>query len=207
MTIRSSRAGFAGGVGVAAALEQVESLAEPVEDLRGGEDTRAGGGELDRERQLVEPAAELGDRLVRLEARALAEELDRLRLRERRHRVVDLALIRSSSRLVTRSLRLGRPRAAARAGRRLDHLLEVVEQQQELALADVLGEAVLRPERLRDRLRHERGVAQRGQADPEDARLECGHELGGGLDGEAGLARAAGAGEGDQARAVAKQRE
>jgi hypothetical protein len=78
-------------VGVAAALEQVESLPSRLEDLRRSEDARAGGGQLERERQLVEPAAELGDRLVRLEARALAEELDRLRLGERRHRVVDLA--------------------------------------------------------------------------------------------------------------------
>ena len=78
-------------VGVAAALEEVESLAEPVEDLRGREDARAGGGELERERQVVEAPAELGDRLVRLEARALAEELDSLRLGERRHRVLDLA--------------------------------------------------------------------------------------------------------------------
>ena len=90
-------------------------------------------------------------------------------------------------------------------GRRLDHLLEVVEQQQELALGDVLGEAVLRPERLRDRLGHERGVAQRGQADPEDTRLERGHELGGDLQREPRLARAARTGERDEARAVPKQ--
>ena len=72
--------------------------------------------------------------------------------------------------------------------RGLDHLLEVVEQQQELAFGDVLGEAVLRPKRLRDRLRHERRVAERGQADPEDARLEGGHELGGDLEREPCLA-------------------
>ena len=92
-------------------------------------------------------------------------------------------------------------------GRGLDNLLEVVEQQQQLALGDVLGEPVLRPQRLRDRLGHERRVAQRRQADPEDPRLEGGHELGGGLEREPRLARAAGTREGDQARAVAKQSE
>ena len=61
-------------------------------------------------------------------------------------------------------------------GRCLDHLLEVVEQEQHLALADVLGQAVLGTERLRDRLRDERRIAQRGQADPEDARLVLGDE-------------------------------
>ena len=81
-------------------------------------------------------------------------------------------LIRSSSRLVTRSFRFGQRSSSAEIRCRLDHLLEVVEQQQELALADVLREAVLRPERLRDRLGHERRVAQRGQADPEDAGRE-----------------------------------
>ena len=38
----------------------------------------------------------------------------------------------------------------------------------------MLGEAVLGAERLRDRLRDERGVAQRGEPDPEDAALYAG---------------------------------
>ena len=52
---------------------------------------------------------------------------------------------------------------------RLDHLLEVVEQEEQLALGDVLGEAVLGAERLGDRLDDERRVAERGEPDPEDA--------------------------------------
>ena len=190
-------------VGVAAALEQVESLREPVEDLRGSEDAGAGGGELESERQVVEPAAELGDRLVRLEPRALAEELDRLRLGERGHGVLDLAPDAEELPARDQEAQVGaRLEQLRELGRRLDHLLEVVEQQQELALADVLGEAVLRPQRLRDRLGHERGVAQCGQADPEDPRLERGHELGGNLEREPRLSRAARACEGDEARAV-----
>jgi hypothetical protein len=36
-----------------------------------------GGGELERQRQVVQPAAQLDNRLVRLDARPRAEELDR----------------------------------------------------------------------------------------------------------------------------------
>ena len=93
---------------------------------------------------------------------------------------------------MTRSVRLGQACEERRElGRRLDHLLEVVEQEEHLALGDVLGEAVLRAERLRDRLGDERGVAQGGEPDPEDACLVLGHEGGGRLEREPGLARAA----------------
>ena len=54
----------------------------------------------------------------------------------------------------------------------LDHLLEVVEEQEQLPFADVLGEAVLRAERLRDRLGDQSGVAERREPDPEDAGAE-----------------------------------
>ena len=57
-------------------------------------------------------------------------------------------------------------------GRGVHHLLEVVEQEQHPALADVLGEAVLGAERLRDRLGDQRRIAQRRQRDPEDAGRE-----------------------------------
>ena len=87
-------------------------------------------------------------------------------------------------------------------GRRLDHLLEVVEEEQHLPLADVVGQVVLGAERLGDRLGHERGIAERGQPDPEDAGLELGHELGRSLDRQPRLARAARAGERDETRPV-----
>ena len=48
-------------VRVAEACQQVEALAEPLEDLRRRERPRTRGGELDRERQVVEAPAELGD--------------------------------------------------------------------------------------------------------------------------------------------------
>ena len=55
-------------VGVAAALEQVEAVPEPLEDLLGREDGGTRRGELERERQVVEPVAELRDGVARLEA-------------------------------------------------------------------------------------------------------------------------------------------
>ena len=46
--------------------EQGEPVGQPIEDLLSGEDAGPNGGELDRQRQPVEPAAQLGDgRLVR----------------------------------------------------------------------------------------------------------------------------------------------
>ena len=52
------------GIGVALALEQVETLREALEQLPGAEEGRAGGCELERKRQLIETEAELFDRLV-----------------------------------------------------------------------------------------------------------------------------------------------
>ena len=114
-------------VGVAAGREQVESLRDPLQDLGGCEHAHAGGGELERQRQVVEPAAQLGNRLLRLDARPGAEQLDRLRLGESRHRVDDLALD-------AQQLPAGDEQAQVRTGpqqrrqldRRLDHLLQVV---------------------------------------------------------------------------------
>ena len=122
-----------------------------------------------------------------VEPRALAEQLDRVRLARAAATAYSTSpLIRSSSRLVTSSFRFGqRSSRSAELRRRFDHLLEVVEQQQQLALADVLGEAVLRPQRLRDRLGHQRRLAQRDKRDPEDAGRERGHQLGGRLDARA----------------------
>ena len=48
-------------LGVPAAFQQVESLGEALQDLCGRECLRAGGGKLYREREIVEPRAELGD--------------------------------------------------------------------------------------------------------------------------------------------------
>ena len=79
------------GVGVAAALQEIEALREAIEDLRRGERLRAGGRELDGERQVVEPRAELSrSPSLGSSCERVAEELDGLRLGERRHLVLDL---------------------------------------------------------------------------------------------------------------------
>ena len=64
-------------IGVPAALEQVEPLREPLEELLGREDDRAGSRQLERERQVVEPAqsSAIGSRLeVGSTARARARK-------------------------------------------------------------------------------------------------------------------------------------
>jgi hypothetical protein len=48
-------------IGVARALEQIEPLRETLQDLGRGEHARPGRGQLDRERQVVQPPAQLGD--------------------------------------------------------------------------------------------------------------------------------------------------
>ena len=78
---------------------------EPLEERLGREELRARGGELEREREAVEPRAELGDRRVGLEVgthgvRALDEERDGLGFGERRQVELDFAL--DAKRLATR---------------------------------------------------------------------------------------------------------
>jgi hypothetical protein len=130
---------------------------------------------------------------VRLRLRAGAEELDRLAFRELGHRV--LALAPDSKQLPTRSEE--REVGAAldersELGRNRDHLLEVVEQKQQLELTDVLGQSVFGPERLRNRLGDKHWISDRREADPEDARAEFRDEACRGLDPQTRLARATG---------------
>ena len=72
-------------------LEQVETLSKAVEQLLGAEHRRPRRGELDREREVVEPPAQLLDRRRSLHAGPLAEERDSLLGHERRQRVLALA--------------------------------------------------------------------------------------------------------------------
>src|SRR5207247_2231019 len=77
-------------------------------------------------------------------------------------------------------------------------MLEVVEQQEHRATADVLGEGALHAERLRDRLDDKRRLAQAGKTDPEDAIQVLADHVGGGLDRKPGLPRAPRSRQGDQ---------
>ena len=53
-------------------------------------------------------------------------------------------------------------------GRRLQHMLEVVEQEEHGTVGDVLGQAALGPEHASRRLHHQDGISQRRQRDPPD---------------------------------------
>ena len=183
------------GIGVAASPEQVEALGQPSEDLRRGDRLRAGGSELDGQGQVVEAGTELGDLLARLYLGSLTEEGDGLGLGERGHRVLDLSLHAQELTAGDEERQGGAALEEGRElGRRLDDLLEVVEEEAELALADVLGETVLGAEGLGDRLGDESGVAEGGEPDPEDACLVLGDERCGRLQCEPRLPCAAGPG-------------
>ena len=142
---------------------------EPLEDLLGESTLVARRGQLDRERQVVQAAAELGDRLV-----GGSEARERSQNSSTASGPASGGTGYSTSPLNAQELAAGdqqlrfgqRLDQPAQLGRGLDHLLEVVEQEQQLALADVLGQAVLDAEGLRDRLRHERRIAQRRQRRP-----------------------------------------
>ncbi|MEX1357594.1 MAG: hypothetical protein WD981_03120 [Gaiellaceae bacterium] len=198
--------GLLAGIGVPPSSEEVEALRQALKDLGGGEDARPGGGQLDREREAVEAAAELLDRRVGLEPGSGREQLDRLRRGERDDGVLDLAAHpeQLSARHQQSQVRTGLDeRSQLRRG--LHYVLQVVEQEQHLPLADMLCERTPRAKGLGHRLGDQGGIAQRRQPDPEDAVSEVGDELRGRLDREAGLARAARAGEREEASAVAQQ--
>jgi hypothetical protein len=81
--------------------------------------------------------------------------------------------------------------------------LEVVQEEKQLAIADMRDEVVLRAEGACDRLKHELRFPERRKIDPEDARLKLRHQLGRSLERESCLPGTARAGEGDETRAAA----
>ena len=150
------------------AAQQSEPVVEPVAEHVWREQGEAGGRELDRERQAVEPAADLrdgggvvvGQREIRVDdARAVDEQSRRPRTRRwprrgltavgRRERergngedLLSSDVERLSTRGEDRQLRAGAQQAGD-DGRRFGDLLEVVEDDQHPALPEVVGELVL----------------------------------------------------------------
>ena len=157
---RSRRAASAGAAARRAGRSSAGPAAgQPVEDLGGGQDLGAGGGELDRQRQPVEARADLLDR-ARRPARARAAG-------RRRGRGARTARPRARSRAAAARAR-ARRRAAARARlvttsfdrgelastpaqlrRRVEQLLEVVDDQQQLRRGEVLARPPARARRHR----------------------------------------------------------
>ena len=140
-------------------------MLEPGQDLLEAEHLDARRRELESQRQVVEPAADLRHDRGRLEvriddARSRAEEADGLLRHERRHRV--LLLGGDPERLAARH---EDPQPAAtrqqigEVGRHVEELLEIVQKEQELLLRDVVGELLRRAEHLGDRVEHERRIA------------------------------------------------
>jgi hypothetical protein len=203
---------------VSAAFEQIEPVGEPREDLLGREDGGTRRGELERERQVVEPFAELGDGFGRLE-RGLdrggprREEAQPLGGRELRDGV-DLLSCQLQP-LTARHDQLGAAQVAKRRDRLggiREQMFGIVDHEEHPLAAEQLCQHVLEcaaglldhVERLRGVPKHERGVAQRRERHPPDAVVELVRCLGCSLEREPGLTRAAGAGEGEQADAVRK---
>ena len=75
----------------------------------------------------------------------------------------------------------------------VDHLLEVVQDEDHVSIADMIGQRALGADRPRDGVDRERRFADRRQPDPEHAGAMTGHESGRELDRETGLSGPAGA--------------
>ena len=127
---------LAGGEVGGAALQQREAALEPLEQRLRLEDAHARGGELDRERQPVEPRADGGDRAVDPDLgagllRPLDEQLDGLVLAQRRDVVDALArqLQRGPARDEQPELRACAEQLREHRPRR-EHVLEVVEEHE-----------------------------------------------------------------------------
>ena len=200
--------------------EQLEPALQPGQDLVGVERADVRRRQLDRQREPVEaradPADGLGVGVGQREPgprgpRPVGEERDRLRLQPQgRHRVLVLAVeveVRPARR-EDRQLRRGREQL--RHDRRgVEEVLEVVEDQQQVALAheprqglaDRLPGRRAQVERLRDRGRDELAVADRRERHEAGAVGEPLLQAAGDLEREPRLARPAGAREREQARA------
>ena len=198
--------------------EQVEPLAEPVEQLVRREDRGSRCGEFQREREVVEPLAERGHGRRRGEGRieragARSEQFDAVAPVERRHGPDVLALELES--LAARHEHLDTFRAAQGSDvccDRGEEVLRVVEEQEPPRPGEPLDERFgerarrLRPnvERVRDRLQHGPRVTEGRQRHPRRPVGERLGRLGRRLQRQACLARAAGAGQRHEADVVAR---
>ena len=164
-------------VGVAAALEQVEPLPDPLEQLLGAEELDPCRGQLDREREPVQAAHQLAHRVRVTDIgpdglRALDEQRDGVTLIHRRQ--VELGLTCYPQRLTARRhdpKRRGRSKQLGeRPGRLGQELLQVVEEDVGSLLSDprrdrgaiVAGRAqAVGDQGARPVLRRERGRVER----------------------------------------------
>jgi hypothetical protein len=138
-------------IGITAALQPVEATAEPRQDLGRSEEAGPRGRELDREWEVVEPRAELRDRVgvtgVEPERGSPREEkLDCFRCRQRRDRVHVLA--RELKPLPARDHDRGPARISKcrdRGRRSREQVLEVVEEQDRPSDGEDVDQGLLQP--------------------------------------------------------------
>ena len=186
-------------LGVARSLQRVEAVGEPVEESLGREQLRPGGGELERERQAVEPFAELHDGVrggdVRPHGlRALAEERHGLVADERRE--VELGLTLDPQRLAARREQPqgghGGDELGQRTGGVRQELLEVVADHVRASFADAGGDRRRirrrRAEPVGHRRQDELRVSERPERDEDRSSLRVVAEQARELDREARLA-------------------
>jgi hypothetical protein len=198
-------------VGVAAALEQVEPLRDPLEQLLGAKELDACGGQLDREREPIKTADQLVHR-VRVtdigpdSLRPLDEQRDSVTLVHRRQ--VELGLTRYPQRLTARrhdpKRRGGSKQLGERPGCVGEELLQVVEDDVGSVLADPRrdggGIVAGGTESLGDQRHDECCGANGGERYEDRATVRLLRKESGKLDREPCLTRAAGADDRQQAR-------
>ncbi len=185
------------------------------EELGGRVLARARGRELDRQREAVEPAADLGDLVCLLarpaeagrdRGRARDEEPRRVAQRQRRDAVLVLGREAERRRLVTSKARSGAAASSSASSGAASSTCSKLSRRGGPALVEVaLQRLLLRAERLRDLRLDERGIAKRREVDEVDAVGEGVRELVRGLHREPGLARPARAGQREEAHAAAEE--
>ena len=193
--------------------EKRDPLLEPLEDRLQRKDAGVCRGELDREREPVEAPADR-EHLATMAAadvqigirggRARGKQVARVGVGKRRHRVLDLG--RHAQQLAARRQHReawALVEQSTDERRRRKDTLEVVQEEQQLAVADSPRERVLERlsrlftdvEHLRDRGQNLRRVVDPCEPDEERAVDERARDATGYLEGEARLAGATGTGE------------
>jgi hypothetical protein len=199
-------AAAAGGAAGGRVGEEREPVVEPVEDLRDAQHAGASRGQLDRERQVVQGAAEPDDVVAADRCGAAAgrrvpgEQRDGVGLRQRPEGVHELA-VQSQGPLARDEHAHGRRGVEHPCDQRadpVDQVLAVVEDEQRVGAAqtraDVRG--VDEGDRVGDEDRDL--VRVPGGVEPDQPAAVHGIDLPGDLDGEAGLADARRPGEGHE---------
>jgi hypothetical protein len=199
-----------------AAGQKRETLVQSSRQRLRGEQLEPRRRELDREREPVEPPADLeqgGGVLARRpefgldRSSPLDEEPDRVGFRERGHGILVLAREVQARAARDQDLRpFGHGQQACDVGRRVEEMLEVVEQQQQFSAAQKLGQrhrkglaAVLpHAQCLGQGRKHERRVPDRCERNVEDTVLEVLDHFCCDVQGKPGLAGTSRAGDGDE---------